>query len=331
MKAVRGYIVGMFALCHITKVQLFQCGQESESNSLSCILGTCCSPDDKVVKPPAFIEWTWFYCTLGNYNMYEERPNKICVHVLGICKVTLYYCYLKDTPYSRTTTEATFSSTTRLVNVSDSPITFENTSIHQSVTSGGQESTEIYSYTPVTSEANVSIRMISTSVSVIASVSIAALALAIFGVAILLGIRLRRKRYPKRATADTCNIATVSSNREHNEDEECDNSHEGIASISLPSLNGVSADTIYAEIDKGRKAKVTEQVPILAFRNYSNYCNVQCADSNDENAYDSTDLQTSYAVIENACDHTVSIANCHDVIEDEYDHTFKIDNSNTYN
>ncbi|KAL3860085.1 hypothetical protein ACJMK2_010253 [Sinanodonta woodiana] len=298
MKAVLGYLPGILVLCRITKVRLFRCDEGMEFGSFKCHSETCCIPEDNVVQASVFIKAKW-YCIFGGYSKVVERPNKTCVINSSVCSVTLSYCYLKETPSSSTTTVTTFSSSTQLANASNSPITFENT---PTSTSGITKSTKdcCSSSTPKTKAVKVS------SVGVIVGVSVAVLVLTIFGVFILLAIRIRSKITQKRITEATSKRAITFSNRGY--------------------MN-VSTDIIYSAVEKGTRTMVTEQTPILEFRNYYNYRNVPCTDSSEENAYDSTDLQTNHAVKEDTYDHTVSVVNNHAVIEDTYDHTVNIVNN----
>ncbi|KAL3860086.1 hypothetical protein ACJMK2_010254 [Sinanodonta woodiana] len=299
MKAVLGYLLGIFVLCRITKVHLFLCDEGLNSNFLECDSGKCCTPEDKVIKQAEVSNWNWFCCSWPGYRMLVERQNKICVMVSGQCKVKLSYCYLKDTPSSSTITMATS-------------------------TSGVKESTERCSSSiPETKAVKVS------SVGVIVGVSVAVLLLTIFGVFIFLAIRIRRKRTQKRITETTSKRANTFSNRGYNMNGGYENSPECLTEISSPTLPSdyVSTDITYSAVEKGTRTKVTEQMPILEFRNYYNYRNVQCTHSNEENAYDSTGLQTNHSVIDDTYDHTMSPVNSHVVIDDTHDHNVSVVNS----
>ncbi|KAL3860098.1 hypothetical protein ACJMK2_010266 [Sinanodonta woodiana] len=301
MIAVLGYLLGILVLCRITQVDLFLCDKGLEFNSLECDSGKCCTPENNVMNQTVVFTWNWFcFYPFGTYMMFMEYPNKTCVFIYGRCNVTLSYCYLKDTTSQRITTVATS-------------------------TSGVKESTESYwsSSTPETKAVTVS------SVGVIVGVSVAVLVLTIFGVFILLAIRIRRKRAQKRKTEATSKRAITFSNRGYNMNGGYENIHECLTAISSPTLPSdyVSRDITYSEVETVTRAKVTQQIPILEFRNYYNCRNVQCTYSNEENAYDSTGLQTNHAAIQDTYDHTVSIVNNHAVIDDTYDHTVSIVNN----
>ncbi|KAL3860087.1 hypothetical protein ACJMK2_010255 [Sinanodonta woodiana] len=299
------FLLGIFEYMLISRLlllDLFLCDKELEFNSLECDSGKCCLPKDKVVNQTAISNWNWFFFCFfwpGGYRMFVERPNRTCVNVSSLCKMIFTYCYLKDTPSSSTTMIATS-------------------------TSGVKESTESRSSSiPETQAVKVS------SVGVIVGVSVAVLVLTIFGVFILLAIRIRRKRAQKLITEAASKRAITFSNRRYNMNGEYENSHECLTAICSPTLpsDNVSTDITYSAVEKGTRTIFTEQIPILEFRNYYNYRNVQCTDSNKENAYDSTGLQTNHAVIEDTYDYTVSVVNNHAVIDDTYDHTVNIVNN----
>ncbi|KAL3860099.1 hypothetical protein ACJMK2_010267 [Sinanodonta woodiana] len=290
MNAVLGYLLGIFVLCHITTVHLFLCDTRLDYNSFECDSGTCCTPEDKVVKDTAVSNWNWVLCFfwLGGFRMFMESPNRVCANVSGRCKVTLNYCYLKGVTES---TENYFSSTT-----------------------------------PKTKKVKVS-----SAVGVIVGVYVAVLVLTIFGVFIVLVIRIRRKRTQKHITEATSKRANTFSNRGYNMNGGYEHSHECLTAISSPTLPSdyVSTDITYSEVETVTMAKDTEQIHILEFGNYYNDRTVQCTDSNEENAYDSTGLQTNHAVIEDTYDHTVSVVNNHAVTDDTYDHTVSVVNNQT--